>query len=193
MYAVIKIAYIRFLCLYFPLQICTLMHVNRLHHGQTTDVFIVVTTDNSPYLRSVRRDCTFYLSARKWLLYLPVELVTAALTYHDGERLSVAAESSFTKLKKFSYLIYQSCNILNVAIILHPCSVWCSLLVILQQSVLAGVLQGLRYGCIGSSHHLLLFFDSPGLLGCRRLMLCTLWLQCCSGGNSSSLNCWALP
>lgn len=78
------------------------MHVNRLHVGQTTDVFIVVTPDNSLYLHSVRRDCTSYLSARKWLSYLPTELVTAVLTYHDGERLSGAAESSFMKLKKFS-------------------------------------------------------------------------------------------
>lgn len=78
------------------------MHVNRLHLGQTTDVLIVVTADNGPYLRSVRRNCTSYLSARKWLSYLSTELVTAVLIYHDGERLSVAAESFFTKLKNSS-------------------------------------------------------------------------------------------
>lgn len=78
------------------------MHVNRLHLRRTTDVLIVVTADNSPYLRSVRRDCTSYLSARKWLSYLPTELVTAVLTHHDSEELSVGAESSFTKLKKSS-------------------------------------------------------------------------------------------
>lgn len=78
------------------------MHVNRLHLVQTTDVVIVVTADNSTYLHSVRRDCTSYLSARKWLSYLPTELVTAVLTHHDGEGLSVGAESFFTKLKKFT-------------------------------------------------------------------------------------------
>lgn len=148
-----------------------------------------------PCLCSVRHNCTSYLSARKWLSYLPTQPVTAVLTYHGGERLSVAAESSFTDYKKnkkkLSLPVHQSCRILNMAIILHPGCVWCTLLVISRQSILACVLQGPCYGCINGNYHLSFCFDSPGRLGCRRLMLRTLKLQCSRVGNSRSLSHWA--